>query len=148
VALQVVLLFLTVLLSVVITPDGDALGEGGQLIVGVAGTIGSAITIYVSYSIVTGRAREIALFRALGARRSFVLRLVAREMGLLALVGVFVAGAFSIIVQTVGTLRIPPCWFVYMTAIGLTGPLLGAVSGVITVTRGTISSSLTHDSVS
>jgi putative ABC transport system permease protein len=145
VALQVVLILLTVGLSVGIPPDT----QGWPFIVGVVLTIGSVITMYATYSVAVRRTRQIALFRALGARRSLVLKLVAWEMGLLALVGVLVGAGFGLTVQVLVNrylrairMAVPLRWLGYMTVIGLVGPLLGAVSGVSTAMRGTISSVL------
>lgn len=105
-----------------------------EVVIGVAVVIGFIVIFQAMYAAVMERTREIGILKSLGASKFYIVNLVLRETGLLALVGTVLGIAISYaarnaIVNRFPTLRvaIQSDWVGYAILIALAGAMLGAL---------------------
>ena len=82
-----------------ITPDRlPGFNIGLRVVIGIAVVIGFLVIFQSMYTAVMERTREIGILKSLGASRSYIVGIVLRETGLLALVGIAagVAGSYAL----------------------------------------------------
>jgi len=105
-----------------------------QVVIGVAVLIGFLVVCLSMYTAVLERTREIGILKALGASPAYIVGILMRETVLLALTGTAVG-----ILMTYGTRalmatfaasmpqEIVPDWYLRVTAIALSGSIVGAL---------------------
>jgi putative ABC transport system permease protein len=105
-----------------------------NVVTGIAVLIGFLAIFQSMYTAVMERTREIGILKSLGASRSYVVALVLRETGLLALAGVGVGIGLSYAVRAVVLHRFPtipfvitPHWMLQGSLLAFAGALLGAL---------------------
>ena len=99
-----------------------------------AALISYLVILLAMYSTILERTREIGILKALGASRSYIIRLVLVESFLICAIGVIVGFCFTFvgryaILEFFPTLSVDliPRWFFMSATLGLAGGLLGAL---------------------
>jgi putative ABC transport system permease protein len=106
---------------------------GLQVVIGIAVVIGFMVIFQSMYTAVMERTREIGILKSMGASRSYIVSIVLRETGLLAVAGIVLGIAASFALSAILQNRFPTLDFVInlpyvwkAAAIALAGALLGA----------------------
>jgi putative ABC transport system permease protein len=104
------------------------------IVIGVAVIIGFIVIFQAMYTAILERTREIGILKSLGASKFYIVNVVLRETGLLAVAGVATGIAFSYAVvgalaQRFPTIRVEvvPEWVLYAGLIAIGGAILGAL---------------------
>jgi putative ABC transport system permease protein len=102
-------------------------------VIGIATVIGFLVIFQSMYTAVMERTREIGILKSLGASRLYIVSIVLRESGLLALVGIAVGIAATYLMRFIFHLKFPtldfavtPRWVISATIIAFAGAMLGA----------------------
>ncbi len=105
-----------------------------NVVIGIAMIVGFLAIFQSMYTAVMERTREIGILKSLGASRSYIVSMVLRETGLLALGGVGAGVVLSFVVRTVVMHRFPtvpfpitPHWMFRGTLLAFVGALIGAL---------------------
>lgn len=103
-------------------------------VIGVSVGIGFIVIFQAMYTAVMERTREIGILKSLGASKFYIVNVILRETGLLAVVGILVGILISYttqqgLLQAFPTLRVAfdPHWVVRASIIALVGAILGAL---------------------
>ncbi len=111
-----------------------ALTASLNVVIGIAMIVGFLAIFQSMYTAVMERTREIGILKSLGASRSYIVSMVMRETGLLALGGVGTGVALSFLVRTTVMHRFPtvpfpitPHWLLWGTLLAFVGALVGAL---------------------
>ncbi len=106
---------------------------GLEVVIGIAVVIGFMVIFQSMYTAVMERTREIGILKSMGASRSYIVSIVLRETGLLAVAGIVVGIAASFALSAILQNRFPTLDFVInipyvwkSAVIALIGALLGA----------------------
>jgi putative ABC transport system permease protein len=106
---------------------------GLRVVIGIAAVIGFLVIFQAMYTAVMERTREIGILKSLGASRVYIVGIVLRETGLLALTGIILGIASSYALSAVLQNRFPTLDFVIngpyvwkAMLIAFVGALLGA----------------------
>jgi putative ABC transport system permease protein len=104
-----------------------------RVVIGIATIIGFLVIFQSMYTAVLERTREIGILKSLGASQLYIVNLVLRETGFLAIVGITFGIVFTFALKAVMNDRVPtipfpisPGWIVYATLIAFGGALVGA----------------------
>jgi putative ABC transport system permease protein len=104
------------------------------VVIGVSVIIGFLVIFQSMYTAVMERTREIGILKSMGASKSYIVMLILRETGVLALVGIGVGIVFSLIASFFIRQRFPMVqvvvsgdWILNSTIVALTGATAGAV---------------------
>jgi putative ABC transport system permease protein len=116
------------------TPEHlPAFNDALHVVIGLAVVVGFLVIFQSMYTAVLERTREIGILKSLGASRFYVVNLVLRETGFLAIVGIAVGIGFTFALKAVMDNRFPtlpfpisPGWIIYATLIAFGGALVGA----------------------
>ncbi|HUZ05664.1 MAG TPA: FtsX-like permease family protein [Acidobacteriaceae bacterium] len=108
-----------------------ALTASLNVVIGIAMIVGFLAIFQSMYTAVMERTREIGILKSLGASRSYIVSMVLRETGLLALGGVGAGVALSYVVRTVVMHRFPTVPFPLTTHWILWGMLLAFVGAIV-----------------
>jgi putative ABC transport system permease protein len=107
---------------------------GLEVVIGIAVVIGFLVIFQSMYTAVMERTREIGVLKSLGASRSYIISVVLRETGLLAVAGIAVGVISSYILSIVLQNRFPTLDFVInlpyvwkAIVIAFVGSMLGAL---------------------
>ncbi|MCU1320665.1 MAG: hypothetical protein JWM43_314 [Acidobacteriaceae bacterium] len=107
---------------------------GLEVVIGIAVVIGFLVIFQSMYTAVMERTREIGVLKSLGASRSYIISVVLRETGLLAVAGIAVGVISSYILSIVLQNRFPTLDFVInlpyvwkAIVIAFVGSILGAL---------------------
>jgi putative ABC transport system permease protein len=104
------------------------------IVIGVAVVIGFMVIFQAMYTAILERTREIGILKSMGASKLYIVNVVLRETGLLAVAGV--VSGIAVSYATVGALaqRFPtirvevvPEWIFYASIIAIAGAVLGAL---------------------
>lgn len=105
-----------------------------KTVVGVALCIGFIVIFQSMYTAVMERTREIGILKSLGASRLYVMKVILKETVMLAVVGILLGTALSLIVQQSLKRLIPtlvpmfdPHWAFRAAVVALVGAILGAL---------------------
>jgi putative ABC transport system permease protein len=105
-----------------------------RIVVAIAMIIGFLVIFQSMYTAVMERTREIGILKSLGASKLYVVNVVLRETGLLAIVGIMVGVIVSIVTRHIILFEKPVLrlywsydWVLRATAIALVGALAGAL---------------------
>jgi putative ABC transport system permease protein len=116
------------------TPEHlPAFNDALHVVIGLAVVVGFLVIFQSMYTAVLERTREIGILKSLGASQFYVVNLVLRETGFLAIVGIAVGIGFTFALKAVMDNRFPtlpfpisPGWIMYATLIAFGGALVGA----------------------
>ena len=116
------------------TPEHlPAFNDALHVVIGLAVVVGFLVIFQSMYTAVLERTREIGILKSLGASQLYIVSLVLRETGFLALVGIAVGIGFTFALKAVMDNRFPTIpfpitsgWIVYATLIAFGGALVGA----------------------
>jgi putative ABC transport system permease protein len=118
-----------------ISPDRlPGFNIGLEVVIGIAVVIGFLVIFQSMYTAVMERTREIGILKSMGASRSYIVRIVLSETGVLATIGIILGIVSSFILSAVLQARFPTLDFVIdipyvwkAVVIALAGALLGAL---------------------
>lgn len=118
-----------------LTPDKlPAFNIGLRVVIGIAVIIGFLVMFQSMYTAVMERTREIGILKSLGASKLYVVAVVLRETGLLAIGGVAIGLATTYLLHAVFSKTAPtldfevtPGWILSAVVIALFGSLMGAL---------------------
>src|ERR1700761_5247415 len=116
------------------TPEHlPAFNDALHVVIGIAVVVGFLVIFQSMYTAVLERTREIGILKSLGASQAYIVNLVLRETGFLALVGIAVGIGFTFALKAVMDNRFPTIpfpistgWIMYATLIAFGGALVGA----------------------
>jgi putative ABC transport system permease protein len=101
--------------------------------IALAVAIGFLVIFLSMYTTVIERTREIGVLKSIGASKSYILKALLSEAGLICLTGIFVGIALSYTVSSFLVLKFPtlaihiaPDWILRAAAIAIVGGLIGA----------------------
>ena len=117
------------------TPDAlPGFNIGLRVVIGIAVVIGFLVIFQAMYTAVMERTREIGILKSLGASRGYIVSVVLRETGMLAIAGIALGVAASFILSAALQNRFPTLDFVInvpyvwkAVVIAFIGALLGAL---------------------
>ncbi len=118
-----------------LTPEKlPAFNIGLRVVIGIAVIIGFLVIFQSMYTAVMERTREIGILKSLGASKGYIVGLVLRESGLLAVCGITLGVALTYLLKVVLHIRIPvlefavtPGWVFAAILIALVGAVCGAL---------------------
>jgi putative ABC transport system permease protein len=116
------------------TPEHlPAFNDALHIVIGLAVVVGFIVIFQAMYTAVLERTREIGILKSLGASQFYIVNLVLRETGFLAIVGIAIGIGFTFALKAVMDNRFPtipfpisPGWIIYATVIAFGGALVGA----------------------
>ena len=115
---------------------------GMRVVIGIAVVIGFLVIFQSMYTAVMERTREIGVLKSLGASRGYIVSVVLRETGLLAITGIVLGIAATYLMQAVFRVTLPTSdfkvtagWVLAASLIAFTGALLGAVYPALKAAR-------------
>ncbi len=118
-----------------LTPEKlPAFNIGLRVVIGIAVIIGFLVIFQSMYTAVMERTREMGILKSLGASKGYIVGIVLRESGLLAVSGIIVGVLATYLLKAILHLRVPvlefavtPGWVARAVLIALAGAMLGAV---------------------
>jgi putative ABC transport system permease protein len=118
-----------------LTPEKfPAFNIGLSVVIGIAVVIGFLVIFQSMYTAVLERTREIGILKSLGGSKGYIVGIVLRESGLLAICGIIVGVAATYLLRTVLHVKVPqlefavtPGWVLAAVLIALVGASLGAL---------------------
>ncbi len=118
-----------------LTPEKlPAFNIGLRVVIGIAVIIGFIVIFQSMYTAVMERTREMGILKSLGASKAYIVSIVLRESGLLAVCGIALGVVGTYILKAALRLRVPvlefavtPGWVAAAVAIALAGATLGAL---------------------
>lgn len=109
-------------------------GPAVNTVIGIACIIGFLVIFQSMYLAVMERTREIGILKALGASKAYIVTIIMKETGMLAVGGVVLGFALSYVVRAAVTTRFPTIgfpitlhWAIWAAALSLMGAAVGAV---------------------
>jgi len=113
-----------------------------RVVIGIAVIIGFLVIFQSMYTAVMERTREIGILKSMGGSRLYIVSVVLRESGLLALVGVLLGVAVTYLLRSILHVKAPtmafaitPGWVAAGVAIALGGAMLGALYPALKAAR-------------
>jgi putative ABC transport system permease protein len=118
-----------------LTPDKlPGFNIGLRIVIGTAVIIGFLVIFQSMYTAVMERTREIGILKSLGASRLYIVAVVLRETGLLALTGIAVGVGATFLMRQIFRYKFPtldfavtPHWVFSAIVIAFTGAIFGAL---------------------
>ena len=118
-----------------LTPDKlPGFNIGLRIVIGTAVIIGFLVIFQSMYTAVMERTREIGILKSLGASRLYIVAVVLRETGLLALTGIVVGVGATYLMRLIFHYKFPtldfavtPHWVFSAIIIAFTGAIFGAL---------------------
>lgn len=126
-----------------LTPDRmPGFNIGLRVVIGIAVIIGFLVIFQSMYTAVMERTREIGILKSLGASRGYVVSVVLRETGLLAVCGIVLGVATTYAMRAIFHVKFPtldfavtPQWVLSAVIIALIGAMLGALYPALKAAR-------------
>jgi len=113
-----------------------------HLVIGIAVVVGFLVIFQSMYTAVMERTREIGILKSMGASSGYIVSLVLRESGLLAVTGIIFGIIASFVLEAVFHNRMPQVdfvitydWVLKAIGIAIAGALLGAVYPAVKAAR-------------
>lgn len=113
-----------------------------HVMIGIAVVIGFLVIFLSMYTTILERTREIGILKALGASKSYIVQIILRESGSLAVVGIVVGTAGALLVEHLLarayptlTIAITQHWIVMALLIALAGSVVGALYPAVKAAR-------------
>ncbi len=127
----------------VMTPDHlPGFNIALRIVIGISVVIGFLVIFQSMYTAVMERTREIGVLKSLGASRLYILSVVLRETGLLALSGIALGVGATYLMRAIFHARLPkldfevtPSWVASAIAIAFVGAMLGALYPALKAAR-------------
>lgn len=118
-----------------LTPEKlPAFNIGLRVVIGIAIVIGFLVIFQSMYTAVMERTREIGILKSMGASKGYIVGIVLRETGLLAVCGIVAGVTATYLLKAVLRFKVPvlefavtPGWVAASVGIALVGALLGAL---------------------
>lgn len=118
-----------------LTPDKlPGFNIGLRIVIGTAVIIGFLVIFQSMYTAVMERTREIGILKSLGASRPYIIAVVLRETGLLAVAGIVLGVCTTYLMRTIFHYKFPTLdfavtssWVATAVLIAFTGAMLGAL---------------------
>ncbi|MFZ0632129.1 MAG: FtsX-like permease family protein [Acidobacteriaceae bacterium] len=105
-----------------------------RVVIGIAVIVGFLVIFQSMYTAVMERTREIGILKSLGASKSYIVNLVLREAGLVAVTGIILGILSTWVIRWFMSINFPTlpflvtdAWLGYGAAIALVGSVLGAL---------------------
>ena len=105
-----------------------------RVVIGIAVIVGFLVIFQSMYTAVMERTREIGVLKSLGASKAYIVSVVLRETGLLALTGIALGVAITYLMRAIFHAKFPkidfevtPHWVAYAIAIAFCGAIFGAL---------------------
>lgn len=115
---------------------------GLRVVIGIAVLIGFLVIFQSMYTAVMERTREIGILKSLGASRVYIVTVVLRETGLLAISGIILGVGLTYLMRTIFHYKFPtlafavtPEWVAAAVVIAFSGAILGAFYPAIKAAR-------------
>ena len=115
---------------------------GMRVVIGIAVVIGFLVIFQSMYTAVMERTREIGVLKSLGASRAYIVSVVLRETGLLAVTGILLGIGSTYLMETIFHVRFPtldfavtPGWVAAASAIAFVGAIFGATYPALKAAR-------------
>lgn len=126
-----------------LTPDRfPGFNIGLRVVIGIATVIGFLVIFQSMYTAVMERTREIGVLKSLGASKAYIVSVVLRETGLLAVTGILLGVGATYLMEAIFHVRVPkldfvvtPRWVATATAIAFCGAMLGALYPALKAAR-------------
>jgi putative ABC transport system permease protein len=113
-----------------------------RVVIGIAVIIGFLVIFQSMYTAVMERTREIGILKSMGGSRLYIISVVLRETGLLAIVGIILGVAATFVLRSVLKVKAPTLafavtegWVAYAVVVALCGALLGALYPALKAAR-------------
>ena len=113
-----------------------------SIVIGIAVVIGFLVIFQSMYTAVMERTREIGVLKSLGASKTYIVSVVLRETGLLALTGIALGVGGTYLMRTILRIELPkqdfavtPDRVAQTVVIALAGAMLGAVYPALKAAR-------------
>jgi putative ABC transport system permease protein len=110
------------------------LGTFIHVVIGVSVTIGLIVIFQAMYTAVMERTREIGILKSMGASKAYIVNVVLRETGLLAIAGIMVGILISLVAEKGIVYKMPLVrievtlgWILRATIIAIAGSVAGAI---------------------
>ena len=118
-----------------LTPDKlPGFNVGLRIVIGTAVVIGFLVIFQSMYTAVMERTREIGILKSLGASRLYIVAVVLRETGLLAITGIALGVGVTYLMRLIFHYKFPtldfavtPHWVLSAVVIAFTGAIFGAL---------------------
>jgi putative ABC transport system permease protein len=121
-------------LSMMTTTSYPGLSTFIHVVIGISVVIGFIVIFQAMYTAVMERTREIGILKSMGASKFYIVNVILRETVLLAIAGIVVGIAFSVLARAGLAYRLPTLrvevtleWIVNATIIAIVGAILGAL---------------------
>jgi putative ABC transport system permease protein len=122
-------------LSLMTPENTPGLSNFIKVVIGISMIIGFMVIFQAMYTAVMERTREIGILKSIGASKLYIVNIILRETGLLAIVGIMVGVILSELARQFVLLRIFPLlrvdisgeWIARATVIAVVGALAGAI---------------------
>ncbi len=105
-----------------------------RVVIGIAVIVGFLVIFQSMYTAVMERTREIGILKSLGASKAYIMNLVLREAGLVAIAGIALGMVLTMVLRWFMSIKFPTlpffvtdAWLGYGAVIALAGSLLGAL---------------------
>jgi putative ABC transport system permease protein len=115
---------------------------GLRVVIGIAVLIGFLVIFQSMYTAVMERTREIGILKSLGASRVYIVTVVLRETGLLAICGILLGVGLTYLMRTIFRYKFPtlafavtPEWVAAAVVIAFSGAILGALYPAVKAAR-------------
>jgi putative ABC transport system permease protein len=115
---------------------------GLRVVISIAVLIGFLVIFQSMYTAVMERTREIGILKSLGASRVYIITVVLRETGLLAISGIILGVGLTFLMRTIFRYKFPtlafavtPEWVAAAVVIAFSGAILGAFYPAIKAAR-------------
>lgn len=126
-----------------LTPDKlPGFNIGLRIVIGTAVIIGFLVIFQSMYTAVMERTREIGILKSLGASRLYIVAVVLRETGLLALMGIGLGVGITYLMRAIFHYKFPtldfavtPHWVLSAIVIAFSGAMLGALYPALKAAR-------------
>lgn len=126
-----------------LTPDKlPGFNIGLRIVIGTAVIIGFLVIFQSMYTAVLERTREIGILKSLGASRSYIVAVVLRETGLLALTGIALGIGLTFLMQAIFHFKFPTLaydvtlgWVIASVIIAFAGAMFGALYPALKAAR-------------
>ena len=122
-------------LSLMTPENTPGLNSFIKVVIGISVIIGFMVIFQAMYTAVMERTREIGILKSMGASKLYIVNVILRETGLLAICGIVLGAAFSELVRMVFLARFFPLlrveingdWILRAVVIAILGAIAGAL---------------------
>jgi putative ABC transport system permease protein len=136
-----------------LTPEHlPGFNTGLRVVIGIAIIVGFIVIFQAMYTAVLERTREIGILKSLGASQMYIVNVVLRETGLLAIVGIVIGIGLTFVIKAGMAVRFPTLlfpvtghWIATASLLAFCGAVLGASYPAIKAARKDPIEALTYE---